>query len=1174
MSHNVPIVEDSGALPRKILSDITVFLKYAKYNDNLKRRESYDELVDRNRDMHIKKYPQLEANIRDVYEKFVRTKKVLPSMRSFQFAGRAIEANPARIFNCACGSADDPYFYAEAMQLLLGGTGLGYLVTQEVVAKLPPIYSPIKGKYKKRYLVEDSIQGWSMAVEMLVNSYFYKKRELEFDFSSIRPKGARLITAGGHAPGYFPLSQSLNKIKEVFEEVLSKRGEGAHLKPIEVHDQLCYIADAVLAGGIRRCLPMGTKVFTVNGPISIEDIQIGDLVYTSSGELEPVNNTFVQGTQNISEVYTDLGVFKATKNHRMAVLGPAGGYVWKQVSELSEQDQLIFFTDIIEGVSQQLPEDFTNARPERSTTCVDITIPELDEDMAWFLGFFHGNGHVYNRNTKKLLSKGGSSVITVTTDTKNIGFIEKVTSQIARFGVKTRTLKRPNENTNEVLASSQRLAEYFEKYIKRSSTTIRVPSFISLATEEIRGAYLAGVIDSDGCILNRPVKAVTTVYPEFAQDIQSLYASFGIPTKIRITPRKEENWKTLHEVSIIGFREKYNTYVGEYSLKGTLPINKPSKGFSVPNSVVKSVLSRKEYRKLWTGTGSMNYERALSFESLKDIIPGVPINILKVALDTEEVPTYDIEVDNAHEFYANGFLTHNSAMISGFSPEDEDMITCKSGNWWEQNPQRARANNSVVLVRSKTSREQFDNLWDKVKASNAGEPGFYWTNDENNEYFTNPCCLVDSTPLLTSAGLVAIGDLASLGEEHSIINAHGDECIARVWSTGIKPTFSILLETGATISATSDHRFMLSDGSEETLQNLEGKELLTLNGKSIKVISMVPQGDQEVFDFSLHGGLPWGSTVEGVIVHNCEISLKANGGFCNLTEINSSDIVSQEDLDERAIAGAFIGTLQAGFTNFHFLREQWRINAEEEALLGVSMTGIASMEVFKYNIERSSKLMVEENKRVARLININPAKRIGTVKPSGTTSLVLGTSSGIHAYHDEYYIRRIRIDKNESLYKYLSTFHPELVEDEYFAPNKTAVISIPQKAPEGAVLRSESPFDLLSRVKKIKAKWIDPSHQEGVNTHNVSVTVSIQDDQWDSVGAWMWENKDVYNGISVLNYSTGSYKQTPFETCSKEVYEELVKKLQDVDLTLVLEEDDETDLQGEQACAAGNCEVV
>ncbi len=193
-----------------------------------------------------------------------------------------------------------------------------------------------------------------------------------------------------------------------------------------------------------------------------------------------------------------------------------------------------------------------------------------------------------------------------------------------------------------------------------------------------------------------------------------------------------------------------------------------------------------------------------------------------------------------------------------------------------------------------------------------------------------------------------------------------------------------------------------------------------------------------------------------------------------------------------------------------------------------------------------------------------------------TSSLVLGTSSGIHAWHAEYYIRRMRIDKNEPIYGYLSLFHPELVEDEFFSPHKTAVLSVPQKAPEGAVLRSETPFDLLDRVMKVKKEWIDPTHIDGPNTHNVSVTVSLKEEDWGPVGKWMWENRNDYNGISVLPYfGSEAYPQLPFSDCTKEEYEKLVRSLKNIDLTQVIETEDGTNPTHELACAGGgSCEVI
>ena len=167
------------------------------------------------------------------------------------------------------------------------------------------------------------------------------------------------------------------------------------------------------------------------------------------------------------------------------------------------------------------------------------------------------------------------------------------------------------------------------------------------------------------------------------------------------------------------------------------------------------------------------------------------------------------------------------------------------------------------------------------------------------------------------------------------------------------------------------------------------------------------------------------------------------------------------------------------------------------------MTGIGSGVILGYDMVYAATVCKEENERVANLIGINSAARTTTVKPSGTSSLVLGTSSGIHAWHNDYYIRRIRVGKNESIYTYLLLYHPELVEDEYFRPHDTAVISVPQKAPEGAILRTESPFQLLERVKKVHTDWIKTGHKTGNNTHNVSATISLKPEDWELAGHCM-----------------------------------------------------------------------
>jgi len=305
----------------------------------------------------------------------------------------------------------------------------------------------------------------------------------------------------------------------------------------------------------------------------------------------------------------------------------------------------------------------------------------------------------------------------------------------------------------------------------------------------------------------------------------------------------------------------------------------------------------------------------------------------------------------------------------------------------------------------------------------------------------------------------------------------------------------------------------------------------------------------------------------------CEIALRPFQ-FCNLTEVNVSNVESQEDLNQRVKAGAFLGTLQAAYTDFHYLRDVWKKTTEKDALAGVGMTGIASGAILNFDLEEAAKHAKNTNEEIAKLIGIKKAARVTTVKPSGTSSLVLGTSSGIHAWHNDFYVRRMRLGKNEAIYKYLAANHPALVEDDFFKPDIQAVVSVPQKSPDGAIYRTESAMDLLERTKKFNMEWVKGGHRKGSNTNNVSATISVKQEEWDTVGEWMWKNKNTFNGLAVLPYDNGSYTQAPFEDITEEKFLEMESHLNNIDLTQIIEMTDETDLKDQAACAGGACEVV
>jgi ribonucleoside-triphosphate reductase (thioredoxin) len=619
---------------QEVLSDIVIYNKYAKYISNLKRRETWSDIVYRYLNMMVDKYPILNKEIWENGQ-FLLDKKVLMSMRAAQFSGAAVEKNNTRVYNCSYLPLDHYLGFSELMFLLLGGTGVGYSVQQHHIEKLPDIHKPIKNK---KYLIGDSIEGWSDAIKALMKSYFgLSNSKPVFDFSDIREKGARLVTAGGKAPGPEPLKKCLFEI----ELILERKQNGEKLSDLEVHDICCHIADAVLAGGIRR-----------------------------------------------------------------------------------------------------------------------------------------------------------------------------------------------------------------------------------------------------------------------------------------------------------------------------------------------------------------------------------------------------------------------AALISLFSADSQEMRTCKFGNWWELNPQRGRANNSVVLLRHKITKRYFLDLWKQIEESNSGEPGFFFSNDK--EWGTNPCAEVSLRPFT----------------------------------------------------------------------------------------------------------------------------------FCNLTEINAGDLESEEDFFKRCEIASFFGTLQAGITDFHYLRDIWIKNTKKDALIGVGITGIANgniLELYKKNSEllkQGVEVVKNTNEKIANIIGINKAARTTTIKPSGTTSCVLGTSSGIHAWHSQYYIRNMQCSVGDDLYNYFKEHHPKLIKVMDYMP-KSAVIGVPQKAPDIAILReNETALDLLERVKLFNLEWVREGHRSGENTNNVSATISLKKEDWLEVGNWIWNNKNCFNGLSVLPFDGGTYVDAPFTDCTKEEYEKKLKYLTNIDLTKIIEENDNTTLSQELACAGDGCIIT
>ena len=308
-----------------------------------------------------------------------------------------------------------------------------------------------------------------------------------------------------------------------------------------------------------------------------------------------------------------------------------------------------------------------------------------------------------------------------------------------------------------------------------------------------------------------------------------------------------------------------------------------------------------------------------------------------------------------------------------------------------------------------------------------------------------------------------------------------------------------------------------------------------------------------------------------------EISLKSYG-VCNLTEVNAAQCLSKEDWLKAVEAATIIGTLQAAYTDFKYVQPEWKRNADDEALLGVSITGQAEAQAIltEENLREGAELSVKVNKEWAIKLGIKPARRITTTKPSGTSSSWLGTTAGVHAGHEIRYIRRVRMDKTSALAKALAKRFPAFVVEDPFNSNDM-IMQVPIKLYDTTLLRSqETAVQCLERVKKLYDNWIVPGHIEGVNTHNISLTINYHEHEKEAIKRWMIENKDAYYGISLIPYDGGDYKYLPYsQPPHPEVFEILDKAFSQIAENFIFEDikerKDNTDFKGEIACAGGAC---
>ena len=292
--------------------------------------------------------------------------------------------------------------------------------------------------------------------------------------------------------------------------------------------------------------------------------------------------------------------------------------------------------------------------------------------------------------------------------------------------------------------------------------------------------------------------------------------------------------------------------------------------------------------------------------------------------------------------------------------------------------------------------------------------------------------------------------------------------------------------------------------------------------------------------------------------------------FCNLSEVVVRHDDDKETLLRKVRLAAILGTIQSTFTKFPYLRKVWQRNTEEERLLGVSLTGIYDNPLLTTQGDKLNELLAElriaareTNKEWAALLGIPESAAITAVKPSGTVSQLVDSASGIHPRHSKYYIRRVRGDKKDPLSQFLvASGIPS--EDCVYKPTQTTVFSFPIKAPDGLTRADVTPISHLALWLTYQRHWCE---------HKPSVTISVEEKDWPSVGAWTWENFDEISGVSYLPHDGGSYKQAPYQECTEEEYVELLNRMPKLDWKIFKEETDNVEGVQMLACSSGVCEI-
>jgi len=1070
------------------------------------------------------------------------------------------ERGSASLYNCAATTTEHLVESCDwIMDMLMNGVGCGFNTDWKGEAYKPNKSKPIF------HIVDDSREGWVRATKILINSYVPDKDgKLEkwhtFNYSQIRKKGTPLKMFGGTASGAQPLVDLHQDLEKIFDMYLDDKID----KTCCVVDIINLIGVCVVAGGIRRCLPKGTLIHTTKGFVKIENVQKGMKVITANGKYK-ICELIHQGKQQTIKISTEIGDLICTPNHKIAVMNGIDSYKWKTALELSKTDILTYSNHIIKGSKTNLP----------ATTCKDITIPKLDKGISWLFGYIFGNGYVYYNEDKN----GANSRVDVCVFGGHINIYEKCKNELSKFGFDKDTMyilrqgkqsdpyrggaiatTRPNEKDNsyKIRIPSKQFALYMRQFKKPNSEMI-IPEFIMNGTTQIRALFLAGLFDSDGSCKTRPIKCISSVYPEFCNQIRILYSSLGIPTKITGKERKIKHWKKIYDIKIVGCVAVINfkKYIAPYALKFE---NKKTEIYSKDY----------KYKRAWINEihqipQSNEFVSMSSYIKYNNLPKFVPIKITDIT-QHNIVETYDISVPDKPEFVINqGFVVHNSATLCIGQPEDDTFINLKN---YERYPYRINhgwmSNNSVALCKKEDFEKYIPIIADRIKSN--GEPGIIniYNIQKYGKYgkvagidpdvrvdkatLVNPCITGD-TIITTSNGRFTVVDL--IGKQF-IALCHGREYPSTnngFWSNGNKQVYRITLENENSIKATINHKFMKSNFYFTEVQDLHiGDELILHNHTTdtklyTSLISSIEKlGIEEVYDCTI----PLASYYDanGFVSHNCSEICLEPFEVCNLSEVFPTRCSTEEELINAAKIATFYSST---VTLLPTHRQETNRIIERNRRIGVSMSGVADWRELKGApyvtswFKQLYKIIRQTNKELAEEAGIPESIRVTAIKPSGTISILAGVSSGMHFPTFKYAIRRIRVAEHSPIVKILQGANIPNEPDTY--SKQTLVFEFPVDLGHSRKAKDVSAWEQFALLATLQREYSD---------NMVSTTIYFdKDKEGEHIANMLTDYIPVLKSVSMLPHSEeGSYKQMPFEGITKEQYEDKIKTIKEIDWTM------------------------